>query len=467
MLGTWATSLFLLGVVRGREVCYDRLGCFTDDIPWAGTTERPIAKLPWPPEKVNTRFLLYTRENPNNFQEITAINPATISYSNFNASRKTRFITHGYIDQGEENWLSDMCKRMFQVEDVNCFCVDWSSGSRTLFSQSAANIRVVGAEMAYFIDTLKKEYGYSPSSVHIIGHSLGAHAAGETGRRVKGIARITALDPCEPYFQGTPTDVRLDIADAAFVDVIHTDSLPLVPYLGLGSSHAIGHLDFYPNGGEQMPGCKKNVISQIVDLDGIWEGTRDFVACNHLRSYKYYSESIINKDGFIGYPSPSYDSFKSGTGFPCPAIGCPRMGHYADTYAGVSKISQRFYLNTGDAKDFSRYRYKVSVTLTGSSSVSGYFNVALYGSNGNTRQYEVFKGKMKAGSTYSAFVDAELDVGNVTMIKFIWKNSILNPLFPKLGGQKAVLQNGKNSETFTFCGSETVRENILQTLTPC
>lgn len=37
-------------------------------------------------------------------------------------------------------------------------------------------------------------------------------------------------------------------------------------------SQAIGHLDFYPNGGEHMPGCKRNALSQIVDIDGIWEG---------------------------------------------------------------------------------------------------------------------------------------------------------------------------------------------------
>lgn len=467
MLGIWVVSLFLLGTVKAKEVCYDRLGCFSDSIPWSGTAERPISKLPWSPEKINARFLLYTRENPNNFQEVTAINPKTISYSNFKPSRKTTFITHGFIDQGEENWLSDMCRRMFDVEDVNCFCVDWSSGSRTLFTQAANNIRVLGAEMAYFIDTLMKDYDYSPSSVHIIGHSMGAHGAGETGKRIKGIARITALDPCEPYFQGTPTDVRLDTSDAVFVDVIHTDSGPLVPNLGLGMSQAIGHLDFYPNGGVQMPGCKKNIISQIVDIDGIWEGTRDFVACNHLRSYKYYSDSIISKEGFVGFPSPTYDSFESGTGFPCPSNGCPQMGHYANTYSGITKVSQKFYLNTGDAKDFARYRYKVSVTLTGSSRVTGYFNVALYGSNGNTRQYEVFKGTLKAGTTYSAFIDVEVDVGTVSTVKFIWNNRILNPTFPKLGAQAAVVQNGIDGRTSTFCGSGTVREDILQTLTGC
>lgn len=37
-------------------------------------------------------------------------------------------------------------------------------------------------------------------------------------------------------------------------------------------SQNVGHLDFFPNGGEEMPGCQKNILSQIVDLDGIWEG---------------------------------------------------------------------------------------------------------------------------------------------------------------------------------------------------
>lgn len=37
----------------------------------------------------------------------------------------------------------------------------------------------------------QKKFGYSPSKVHLIGHSVGAHLAGEAGSRVPGLGRIT------------------------------------------------------------------------------------------------------------------------------------------------------------------------------------------------------------------------------------------------------------------------------------
>lgn len=40
-------------------------------------------------------------------------------------------------------------------------------------------------------------------------------------------------------------------------------------------------------------------------------GTRDFVACNHLRAYKYYSDSILNPEGFLGYPCTNQAMFES------------------------------------------------------------------------------------------------------------------------------------------------------------
>uniref|UniRef100_A0A670IFD6 Triacylglycerol lipase n=1 Tax=Podarcis muralis TaxID=64176 RepID=A0A670IFD6_PODMU len=453
-LGFWSVSED--ETIAGK-VCYDRLGCFSDDIPWAGTVQRPIAKLPWSPTRINTRFLLYTKQNPNNFQEITAINPETIDYSNFNASKITRFITHGFVDQGEENWLSDMCKvQMFQVEDVNCICIDWSSGSRCPYTQASNNIRVVGAEVAYFVNVLQSKYGYSPSMVHFIGHSLGAHAGGEMGRRVPGIGRITGLDPAQPYFQGTPTEVRLDKSNADFVDIIHTDSAPTIPYMGFGISQAIGHLDFYPNGGEYMPGCKKNPISQIlltarpaykeelynhITAVSFPTGTRDFVACNHLRSYKYYSDSIVFPDGFLGYPCAAYNLFETDGCFPCPNGGCPKMGHYAIESKGRFTSSfTKLYLNTGDAKDFARkWRRWTYVCISVFKKEPLCVFVSYFFSP---------RGKLQPDETYTHLIDVQLNVGSVTKVKFLWNNNIINPTLPKLGAAKITVQDGEDGTVY-------------------
>ncbi|XP_058234675.1 pancreatic triacylglycerol lipase-like [Hemibagrus wyckioides] len=458
----------LVGAAYGAEVCFDKLGCFSNEKPWSGTTERPISRLPWSPEKINARFLLFTRQNPDFSKEIST-NADVIARSTYQPTRKTRFITHGFIDKGDENWLIDMCKLMLSTEDINCICLDWKSGSRTLYTQAANNIRVLGAQLAYMISIFKENFQQEPENVHIIGHSLGAHLAAEAGRRTPKLGRITGLDPAEPYFQGCPTLIRLDPSDALFVDVIHTDALPMIPYLGFGMSQAVGHLDFYPNGGESMPGCEKNIISQIVDIDGIWEGTRDFVACNHLRSYKYYSDSILNPTGFLGYPCSNQDMFESGQCFPCASSSsCPFMGHHADKFKvpnGVDKM--KFHLNTGDVRPFSRFRYKVTVTIDGSRTITGHFRVALYGINGNTRQYQIHKGMLSPGRTYELLIDVEKEVDELTYVKFIWNNNVLNPLLPKFGATKIVVQRGRDRKIFMFCGRQLVRENILQTLSSC
>ncbi|MBZ3890663.1 Pancreatic triacylglycerol lipase [Sciurus carolinensis] len=425
MLLLWSLAL-LLGAVAGKEVCYDRLGCFSDDSPWAGIVERPLKILPWSPADVNTRFLLYTNENQDNYQQITA-DSSSIRSSNFKTSRKTRFIIHGFIDKGEESWLANLCKNMFQVESVNCICVDWKGGSRTGYTQASQNIRIVGAEVAYLVDFLKTELGYSPSNVHVIGHSLGSHAAGEAGRRTNGaIGRITGLDPAEPCFEGTPELVRLDPSDAQFVDAIHTDAAPIVPNLG----------------------------------------TRDFAACNHLRSYKYYADSIVNPTGFAGYSCASYSVFSANKCFPCPSGGCPQMGHYADRFSGkTSGVGQKFYLNTGDKSNFSRWRYKVSVTLSGQK-VTGHVLVSLFGNLGNSKQYEIYKGTLQSGYTHSNEFDSDVDVGDLQKVKFIWYNNVINPTLPRVGASSITVERN-DGRVFKFCSAETVREDVLLTLTAC
>jgi thioesterase domain-containing protein len=61
-----------------------------------------------------------------------------------------------------------------------------------------------------------------PGKIHIIGHSLGAHIAGLTGKRMKEngvtVRKITGLDPAAPWVGNVPENCRFAIDDAAYTE---------------------------------------------------------------------------------------------------------------------------------------------------------------------------------------------------------------------------------------------------------
>ncbi|XP_051937153.1 inactive pancreatic lipase-related protein 1-like [Hippocampus zosterae] len=462
----WSLSLLCLlaGASFAAEVCLGELGCFNDQPPWGGTTQRPASVLPWAAEKLGTRFLLFTQRN-RYYQEIKTDN---IHASNYGGMRKTRFIIPGYLHKGDEDWPQEMCKVMLKWENVNCIAVEWKKGVGTQYAQAANNGRVLAAQVAFMMTFLMSNYKQTANQFQMIGHSLGAHVAGEVGSKISGLARITGLDPTEPYFHDTDAAVRLDATDATFVDVIHTDGHPFGTKLGLGMSQPIGHIDFYPNGGELMPGCKANK-GNPKDLDAIWEGTNRFDACNHIRAYQYYEESILKSQGFVGFPCSDAATFAAGKCFPCADDKCPLMGLYADRFPLTNTTSQtKYFLNTGNAKPFARYSYNLKLTLDGPSwSNPGFMYVALAGQSGSTKEYRLHVGTMKPGKVYEVHIDAEVDVSPVKEVKFRWNNHILNPLNPKYGASKVELLRAKDKKVTLFCGTQNVAENVIQSVLPC
>ncbi|CAG6018202.1 unnamed protein product [Menidia menidia] len=459
-------SLFFLIVAsHAAEVCYDELGCFDDFPPWGGTPQRPAPALPWTPAAIGTRFLLFTPKN-RYYQEIKP--DESMEASNYSGRRKTRFVIPGYLVKGDEDWPQTMCKAVVQRENVNCIAVEWKNGARTRYAQAANNARVVAAQVASMITFLMGHYNQNAGHFHIIGHSVGAHAAGEVGTRIPGLARISGLDPAEPYFQGTDASVRLDPGDAALVDVIHTDGRPFQSKLGLGVTEPVGHIDFYPNGGEQMPGCSSN-HGRPSDLDAIWEGTSRFDACNHARAYQYYTESIGKPQAFMGYPCSDMESFAAGGCFPCTGGRCPLMGHRADSFSLMDGLSKtKFFLNTGKSEPFGRYSFKATVLLTGSRWPNlGYMFVAFAGKKDRTKEFQLHVGSLVPGRKYEVLVDSELDAGEVTEVRFRWNNHIINPLSPKYGAMHVDLLRGKDHQVFLFCGTEKVAENEIQSVLPC
>lgn len=242
----------------------------------------------------DVEFHLYTRSNPTTVQKLELYNEATIRSSNFRGSRQTRFIIHGYQNNGNSDVNIKLRDAYLQKGDFNVIVVDWGKGANHMWYDTArSRIYDVGEVVAEFIELLVSDFGASVSSMQVAGHSLGAHTAGVVGKRLKigKLPKIIGLDPAMPGFSLGSPGQRLDASDASYVEVIHTNSRML------GFEKPIGKVDIYPNYGFEQPGC---------GIDGA--GT-----CAHGRAYEYYAESINSSKGFVATKCNDYRDIEDKT----------------------------------------------------------------------------------------------------------------------------------------------------------
>ena len=109
-------------------------------------------------------------------------------------------------------------------------------------------------KLADFLTVLSTTANISLNSIHLIGHSLGSHISGYTGKFLNGkIGRITGVDPAGPKYKHKDASIRLWYTDALFVETIHTDFSN--PIFSLGTDDPCSHVNIYPNEGEMQPGC--------------------------------------------------------------------------------------------------------------------------------------------------------------------------------------------------------------------
>ncbi|XP_030060569.1 pancreatic lipase-related protein 2-like [Microcaecilia unicolor] len=252
------------------------------------------------------------------------------------------------------------------------------------------------------------------------------------------------LTPISRYFDNTPAEVRLDKSDAQIVDVIHTD---LSYVSGYGTSQTVGHLDFYTNRYHEVSRCAAG---------------SDF-NCDYFRSVHYYSESIVSPNGFLGYPCGLKSAFLTDC-FTCPKRGCPMMGHYADSYDGITNKSQIFQLRTRSNEPYSQWLYKLSVNIR-SNDKYFVFTVVLYRQNGKTQTYKVNR---NAPLFYDSLIYAEEYIGTVYKVTVQWGYTSFSA--PKTFRVESVtLQFTQYSHANKFCNTnhEGVGMAVLQTFLPC
>jgi len=472
-------------LVFSGQVCYHYgecdLGCFTDEYPWGNSYVRPLTRLPLSPVDVQAQFFLDTK-----YQQDYLLDPTdtqSIYRSGFREEFQTKIIVHGYTDAGNRKWMYDMSEQLIVNDrNVNVIRVDWSAAAVNIdYAQSATDTQVVGGmAMCLLKELYVGNYTAMTEKVHCIGHSLGAQICGYVGRNsqlnfTQPIARITGLDPAEPYFGYAPAVVALDPTDAAFVDVIHTDTVHFrqgavhaMPY-GMGVEEPVGHMDFYPNNGTNQPGCDQNAWSTITGLDGLMDGARDFVACNHLRSVKYFNESLtLNTDEnlldgqkckFTGYQC-SYQDLLNGNCMDC-SYDCPSMGvasiNHLNEYGRTPRTTFRLTTAGSDlSNEFCSHSTITSVN-TGSNTdkTKGKLYISLYGTEGNSVQMEVTNGKttIKPDETYKNQLDFADYIGDLSYVKLMWEKDEYTVTRRRLYVNNIEVYWGDDQKSYYFCNN--------------
>ncbi|KAJ8278145.1 hypothetical protein GJAV_G00084360 [Gymnothorax javanicus] len=313
---------------------------------------------------LNVKLLLFTRDNLDCGRELSHLH--LTSQPLFRLTRPTAFVIHGYRPTGAPPvWVGHIVRLLAAQADMNILVVDWNRGAANLnYYTAVENTRKAAENITSFIQNME-ENGATLASIHLIGVSLGAHVAGFVGAMLGGkIGRITALDPAGPLFSGTPPDKRLDPTDAQFVDVLHTDTD------ALGYRGALGHIDFYANGGADQPGCPKTIFSgndipsQVIAV--FTHTGKSYFVCDHQRSVFLYLCSLNKTCNITAYPCSSYHDFLDGRCLQCESFkpaSCPIVGYHVNEWKDtLLQLGQtKAYFSTTAVAPYCKTNYKVDI----------------------------------------------------------------------------------------------------------
>jgi pimeloyl-ACP methyl ester carboxylesterase len=276
-------------------------------------------------------FRLFTRLNPTISRTVRIANNGDLSGSNFNGANPSRYHIHGW--QGGGTFTGSGIRRAW-LDRISCnvFTVDWGAGASTINYVTARNrVPAVAAVVAEFIDWVHAQTNTPFSAVSVIGHSLGGHIAGLTGKNVRRgrLQSVVAMDPAGPLFSIRNPTERVHHTDANYVEVIYTDQG------NLGFDEPLGHANFYPNWGSRQPGCG-------LDIGGL---------CSHNIVEDFFEASINPANIFGARQCRGFSGIRLRT---CITSGPSRRMGGEPVMDGVSAPETVFFLETNSRSPFAQ-----------------------------------------------------------------------------------------------------------------
>ncbi|KAM8972247.1 hepatic triacylglycerol lipase [Pelodytes ibericus] len=377
-------------------------------------------------ENRNTKLKLYVEGSDEDFCEIRTFQSKTLEMCAFNSSYPLVILVHGWSVNGIlESWMWKMASAFKSNQGpVNVIIADWLSYAHEFYPIASQNTRVIGLEIAEFVEWLESLVQLRRSNVHLIGYSLGAHVSGFAGSYITGpnkIGRITGLDPAGPLFECVSPADRLSPDDADFVDAIHT-STQLHMGFSLGIKQAVGHYDFYPNGGGFQPGCHLTDLYNHLSEYGI-HGFKEPLKCSHERSVHLFIDSLLNNDKqSMGYRCKDINTFNKGLCLNCRKNHCNTLGY--NIQKKNLQTDRKLFLNTRSHMPYKVYHYQLKIQFINQleeKQVQPKFTVSFIGTLQDVLNLDITSTEaMNGNKTYSFLITLDEDIGDLMMLKLKW-----------------------------------------------
>ncbi|KAM3833847.1 lipoprotein lipase-like [Diretmus argenteus] len=375
---------------------------------------------------IETKFSVRSAEDPEEDRcYLVPGRQQTVSQCGFNTTAQTFAVIHGWAVSGFfASWVHKLVAALFEREpSANVIVVDWLERAQHHYSHSAENTRLAGQDVATLINWLEVELKYDLSKLHLLGYSLGAHVAGVAGNLANSkVNRITGLHPAGPHFEYATELHSLSPDDATFVDVLHTNTKGS-PDLSIGIQRPVGHVDIYPNGGTEQPGCTFHYAMKMIAEFGI-ENVAQIVKCAHERSVHLFIDSLVNRQQqSVAYRCNSKSAFNRGLCLSCRKNRCNHLGY------GVNKVriarSAKMCLKTGERMPFKVFHYQIKAHFFSQETLSLSHQpilVSLYGTHGEKEDIPLTLSNLNTNTTVSFLLTTDVDIGELLRVKILWES---------------------------------------------
>ncbi|NXL49386.1 LIPL lipase, partial [Podilymbus podiceps] len=423
-------------------------------------------------EGIESKFSLRTPAEPD--EDVCYLVPGqvdSLAQCNFNHTSKTFVVIHGWTVTGMyESWVPKLVDALYKREpDSNVIVVDWLIRAQQHYPVSAAYTKLVGKDVAMLIDWMEEEFNYPLNNVHLLGYSLGAHAAGIAGSLTKKkVNRITGLDPAGPTFEYADALTRLSPDDADFVDVLHTYTRGS-PDRSIGIQKPVGHIDIYPNGGGFQPGCNLGEALRLIAEKGFAD-VDQLVKCSHERSIHLFIDSLLYEEKpSMAYRCNTKEAFEKGLCLSCRKNRCNNLGYKVNRVR--TKRNTKMYLKTRAQMPYKGsllfcvlpvFHYQVKIHFFGKTNTTKTnqpFLISLYGTLDESENIAFTLPEVSSNRTFSFLIYTEVDIGDLLMLKLQWEKDTFfswsdwwTPFTFDI--QRVRVKSGETQKKVVFCSQD-------------